>query len=216
MGWGGLKGQSPAGSRQRTRVIRWIVCALASVPGLWTCYLALNDRLGADPVKVLEHTLGLWSLRLLILGLAIRPLHVMGGPNLVAYRRAIGLLAFAYAGAHVTVYVWLDQGFDLAGILRDILRRPYITVGLLAFLILIPLAATSNAAMIRALGGKVWAALHKAIYVAAGLAVLHFIMLKKTWSPEALAYAGLLSGLLLWRVWERWIGKPRRRALRAR
>jgi len=202
-------------SKQSTRMVRWTLYVLGSLPALWTYHLALGDRLGADPLKVLEHTLGVWSLRFLVIGLAIRPLHVLGGPNLVAYRRAVGLLAFAYAALHVLVYAWLDQGLDLAAIIRDILKRPYITIGLLAFLILVPLAVTSNAAMLRALGGKAWGALHRWVYVAAILAVLHFIMLRKTWSPEPLLYAALFLVLLLWRVWKHWIGKPRRRVARS-
>lgn len=208
------KPRSRAAPPGRTRYIRWAIYGIGALPGLWTLHLGLADRLGADPVKVLEHTLGLWGLRLLIAGLAIRPLLVLGGVSLMAYRRAVGLLAFAYAASHLLVYVWLDQGFDLPAILRDILKRPYITIGMAAFLILVPLAVTSNNAMIRRLGAKAWSTLHKWVYLAAGLAVLHFIMLLKVVSAEALLYATLLSALLLWRAWEHWIGKPRRRAAR--
>lgn len=177
------------------------VCGL--LPAISTFYLGLTDQLGADPQKVLERTLGLWALRFLILGLAITPLRRLGGPNLVRYRRAVGLLAFTYAALHLTVYTVLDQGLDLTAIWADILKRPYITVGMLAFTILVPLAVTSNAPMIRRLGGAAWQRLHRLVYVAAAAAALHFIMLVKAWPPEPLVYAGLVALLLLFRLGDR-------------
>jgi methionine sulfoxide reductase heme-binding subunit len=186
------------------------------VPGVWTFVLALTDQLGADPVKVLERSLGLMALRLLVLGLAITPLQRIAGINLIAYRRAIGVLAFAYAAAHVVTYVVLDQALDLGAIWADILKRPYITIGLLAFAILIPLAITSNATMIKRLGAQIWKALHRWVYLAAAAAALHFIMLVKSWSAEPLIYAGLVAVLLAWRLWDATIGKTRRQRTRAR
>jgi sulfoxide reductase heme-binding subunit YedZ len=175
------------------------------VPAAAYVYLGLTDQLGADPQNVLERALGLWALRFLILGLAITPLRRLGGPNLVRYRRAIGLLAFYYAALHLTVYVVLDRGLDWAAIWADILKRPYITVGMLAFAILVPLAVTSNGRMIRRLGGAAWQRLHRFVYIAAAAAALHFIMLVKAWPPEPLIYAGLVALLLLFRlgVWGR-------------
>jgi sulfoxide reductase heme-binding subunit YedZ len=173
------------------------------MPAAWTFYLAVVDQLGADPMKTLERTLGLWALRFLVAGLAITPLRRVGGPNLVRYRRMIGLLAFAYATLHVGVYVGLDQGLDVTAIVKDILKRPYITVGLLAFLILIPLAATSSTAMIKRLGGAAWQRLHRWVYLAAAAAALHFIMLVKSWPPEPLVYAAAVGALLLFRAVDR-------------
>src|SRR5258707_14606542 len=123
------------------------------LPAFWYFYLGVLDQLGADPQKTLERLLGLWALRFLIACLAITPLRRLGGPNLVRYRRAVGLLAFYYAALHLTVYMLLDQGLDLAAVWADIVKRPYITVGMLAFTILAPLAATSHGTMIRPLGG---------------------------------------------------------------
>jgi sulfoxide reductase heme-binding subunit YedZ len=173
------------------------------VPAAWTFYLAVSDQLGADPLKVLERSLGLWALRFLVAGLAITPLRRLGGPNLIRYRRTLGVLAFLYALFHVAVYVALDQGFDLHLILKDILKRPYITIGLLSFLILIPLAATSNATMIKRLGGAAWQRLHRWVYLAAAAAAVHFIMLVKAWPPEPLVYAAIVAMLLLFRLADR-------------
>ncbi len=182
----------------------WALYALGLVPAAWTFYLAVSDQLGADPLKVLERSLGLWALRFLVLGLAITPLRRLGGPSLIRYRRTVGLLAFAYAALHVLVYVWLDQGLDVALIWKDIVKRPYITVGLASFLILIPLAVTSNATMIRRLGGAAWQRLHRWVYLAAAGAAVHFIMLVKAWHAEPFVYAAIVAALLLFRVADRY------------
>jgi sulfoxide reductase heme-binding subunit YedZ len=142
-------------------------------------------------------------LRFLVIGLAITPLRQFGGPNLVRYRRAIGLLAFFYAVLHVLVYAVLDQGGNLAAIAGDILKRPYIIAGALAFVLLVPLAATSHNAMIRRMGGAAWRRLHRLVYAAAALAALHFILSVKAWPPEPLIYAGLVFMLLLLRAFRR-------------
>jgi sulfoxide reductase heme-binding subunit YedZ len=182
------------------RVDRPALYAIGLIPALWTFYLGLADQLGADPMKTLERTLGLWALRFLVVTLAITPLRRLGGPNLVRYRRALGLLAFYYATLHLTVYVALDQGLDLAAIWADIVKRPYITVGMLAFIILVPLAATSNNAMVRRLGAAAWQRLHRLVYIAAPAAAVHFLMVVKTWSPEPLFYAVMIVVLLLFRL----------------
>ena len=180
------------------------------IPAVWTYYLAETDQLGADPVKVLERTLGLWGLRFLILALCITPLRRFGGPNLLGYRRAIGLVAFFYAALHVTVYAWLDQDLDLGAIWGDIVKRPYITVGLVALLILIPLAVTSHDRMIKRMGAAAWQKLHRWVYLASAAAALHFIMLVKSWPPEPLIYAGIVAALLAWRLRERSLKRARR------
>lgn len=178
----------------------WGLYALGLVPAAWTFYLAVSDQLGADPLKVLERSLGLWALRFLVLGLAITPLRRFGGLNLIRYRRTLGVLAFLYALLHVVVYVWLDQSLDLTAILKDIWKRPYITIGLLAFLILIPLAVTSNATMIKRLGAAAWQKLHRWVYLAAAAAAVHFVMLVKTWQAEPLIYAAIVAALLTLRA----------------
>ncbi len=180
------------------------------IPAVWTFYLGVMDRLGADPMKVLERDLGLWALKFLVIGLAITPLRRLTGISLLRYRRAVGLLAFCYAALHLTVYLVLDQDLNLAAIWGDIVKRPFITVGMFAFLVLVPLAVTSNNAMVRRLGGPAWQRLHRWVYVAAAAAVVHFIMVVKTWPPEPLVYAGLVVLLLGYRLVVRLQQRPAR------
>ncbi len=199
------------------RVTRWLqspdtirraIYVLGALPAIWLFYAGFTDQLGADPVRALEKQLGIMGLRFLVIGLAITPLRRIGGPNLVRYRRAIGLLAFVYASLHLFVYLWFDQGMDLAAIGRDILKRPYVTVGFASFLILAALAVTSTNAMIKRLGAR-WTLLHKSVYLASALAAAHFIMLVKRWPPEPLIYAGIVAALLLFRL-VFWLRKPKR------
>jgi sulfoxide reductase heme-binding subunit YedZ len=170
-------------------------------PAIWTFYAGLANQLGADPMRTLEQTLGLWALRFLIVALAITPLRRLGGPSFVRWRRAIGLLGFYYAALHLTVYLVLDQGLNLAAIWADIVKRPYITIGMLAFTILVPLAVTSNAPMIRRLGAGAWQRLHRLVYVATAAAAIHFLLLVKTWPGEPIIYAAVIAALLLVRFW---------------
>jgi len=179
------------------------------VPAIWTFYLGLTDQLGADPMRTLERSLGLWALRFILIGLAITPLRRLGGPNLVRYRRAVGLLAFSYAAVHLTVYVGLDQGFDLAAIWADIVKRPYITIGMFAFAILVPLAATSSNAMVKRLGSQAWQRLHRLVYLAAAAAAVHFVMVVKAWPLEPLVYS-ITACLLIVRLVFRLRGRTRR------
>jgi methionine sulfoxide reductase heme-binding subunit len=191
--------------------VRRMIYIAGMVPAVWYFYAGVNDRLGADPLNVLERALGLWALRFLVASLAITPLRRLGGPDLIRYRRAVGLLAFIYAALHLTVYMVLDQGLAWAAIWADIVKRPYITVGMLAFIVLVPLAVTSNARSIRRLGSR-WPRLHRLVYVAAAAGALHFIMLVKVWPLEPLIYAALVAGLLLFRFQlyarKRWAAKP--------
>ena len=180
--------------------VRRTIYIAGMLPAIWYFSLGIADKLGADPQNALERALGLWALRFLILCLAITPLRRLGGPNLIRYRRAVGLLAFYYAALHLTVYMVLDQGLDLAAIWADIVKRPFITVGMVAFSILVPLAITSNTPMIRRLGGRAWQRLHRLVYVAAVAAAVHFIMLVKAWPPEPLIYAALVAILLVFRL----------------
>jgi len=185
-----------------TDPIRRTIYVVGMLPAVWYFYLGITDQLGADPQNTLERILGLWALRFLILSLAVTPLRRLGGPNLIRYRRTLGLLAFYYASLHLTVYLLLDQGLDLAAIWADIVKRPYITVGMFAFVILVPLAVTSNNAMIRRLGARAWQRLHKLVYVATAAAAIHFVMLVKSWwTPEPAIYATLVAALLLMRFW---------------
>jgi len=178
----------------------WLLYLSGAVPGVWVFWLALNDRLWADPVKTLEHQLGLWALRFLIAALAVTPVRRFGGPSLIRFRRALGLLAFFYACAHLSSYLLFDQGLDAHAIAKDILKRPYITIGMSAFAILVPLAVTSNATMIKRMGAAAWQKLHRLVYVAAIAAAVHFVMVVKSWPAEPLIYAAIVAALLLVRV----------------
>lgn len=184
------------------------------VPAVWLFYQGINDRLGADPMRYLEQALGLWALRFLIASLTVTPLRQLFGVNLLRYRRALGLLAFYYAALHLLTYLVLDQGLDLAAIWADIVKRPYITIGMATFVMLVPLAATSNNAAIRRMGGQAWARLHRFVYLAAIGAALHFVMVVKSWPLEPLVYAAIVLVLLGYRLVRSLVrnSSPRRRA----
>lgn len=184
------------------------------VPAVMLFYFGITDQLGADPMRYLEQALGLWALRFLIATLAITPLRQLFRINLLRYRRAIGLLAFYYAVLHLLTYLALDQGLDWEAIWADIVKRPYITIGMATFVLLVPLAATSNNAAIRRMGGQAWARLHRLVYPAAIGAALHFLLVVKSWPPEPLVYAAIVAVLLGYRVVKRLVEKPapRRRA----
>lgn len=194
---------------------RWVVYVAGMLPALWLFGLGFADQLGADPVKALEHGLGLWALRFLLATLAVTPLRRFTGINLLRNRRALGLLAFYYAALHFAVYLVFDRGLDGAAILRDVAKRPYITIGLASLLILAPLAATSTNGMIRRLGGQRWARLHRLVYVAAIAAVLHFVLLVKSWPLEPLVYAAICVALLALRLVPRSERRKERKAVPA-
>jgi len=200
------------------RVPKILVYVVGFVPAVWLFYQGINDNLGADPMRYLEQSLGLWALRFLVATLAITPLRQLLGINLLRYRRALGLLCFYYAALHWTTYLVLDQGLDFEAIWADLVKRPYITIGMATFLILVPLAVTSNNASIRRLGGQAWARLHRLVYVAGIGAVLHFLLVVKSWPPEPLVYTAIVLALLGYRLGRSVLRKlapkpePRRRA----
>lgn len=173
----------------------YIVC-LIPVPAL--LYMGMTGGLGREPIKALEHELGEIALQLLIAGLCITPLRRFLGLNLLKFRRTFGVLAFTYVALHLLVWAVLDvQAFDR--VWADIIKRPYITIGMAAFVLMIPLAVTSNNRSVRALGA-VWRKLHLLTYPIAILAGLHFVMLSKVIQPEPLIYFGVILGLLALRV----------------
>jgi len=197
------------------RVPIWLVYVVGFLPAAGYFYLGVNDQLGADPLKVLEKALGLWALRLLIATLTVTPIRQVIGVNLIRFRRALGLLAFYYAALHLSTYLVLDQGLDWAAVWADIVKRPYITIGMASFVLLVPLALTSNNTSIRRLGGQTWARLHKLAYLVAVGAALHFIMLVKSWPLEPLVYAAIVAALLGYRL-VRSLSRPARPPLLAR
>lgn len=165
----------------------------------------LSDGLGANPIEFITQQTGTWTFNLLLVTLSVTPLRTLSGmPWLLRLRRMLGLFCFFYAALHFTTYLWLDQFFDLQAIARDIFKRPFITVGFAAFLLLIPLAATSSQGAIRRLGGKRWQALHRSIYLIGILAAVHYFWLVKiTAVVYPLIYTVLLALLLGWRVKKR-------------
>lgn len=167
---------------------------------MWTVATTGSDALGADPVAEIEHRLGLWALRLLLLTLAITPLRQLTGWTvLLRFRRMLGLYSFAYASLHLAAYAVLDLRGDWPLLLEDIAKRPYITVGFLAWLLLVPLAITSTRGWMRRLARR-WAQLHRLVYAVTVLAVLHFWWLVKSDLREPALYAGIAVLLLGWRV----------------
>ena len=169
---------------------------LALVPGVWLLWRGLNGQLGADPMRVLEHGLGLWSLKFMLAALAVSPLRRFTGFNLLRYRRMLGLTAFYYALAHLSVYLLLDRQLAWAEIGGDLYKRPYIIFGMAAFLLILPLAITSNGYSIRRLGAAAWQKLHRLAYPAAVLMILHYLWLVKSWTLEPLTYAALTALVL--------------------
>ena len=193
--------------RDRVAASKPFVFALALLPLALLVFDTLRDDLGTDPVAQLEHRSGLWALRLLLATLALTPLRRLTmRAEFVRYRRMLGLFAFFYACVHLTVYLVIDLGGYWSQLLTEIAKRPYMTVGFSAWLILVPLALTSTRGMMRRLGGR-WQKLHKLVYPAALLACLHFLWLVKADHREPLVYLAVLTTLLLARVrWPRQLG----------
>ncbi len=172
----------------------------------WLLWQATTGGLGADPVKGLERSLGELGLQLLVLGLAITPLRKYAGLNLVRFRRALGLTAFYYIALHFLTWLVLDMGLLLSQALGDIIKRPYVTIGMASLLLLIPLAVTSNNRMVKRLGAANWQKLHRLTYAAALLGSVHYIWLVKAWPVEPFLYLGAILVLLGSRL-----DRPRRR-----
>lgn len=177
----------------------------------WNSWRGLAYNLGANPIEFITRNLGDWTLIFLMITLAVTPLRRLAGWQwLIKLRRMIGLFAFFYASLHFVTYIWLDQFFDLRDIVKDVIKRPFITVGFTAFLCLIPLAATSTNAMVKRLGGKRWQSLHRLVYGIAILGVLHYWWLVKKDIREPLLYATILALLLGLRIY--WSVQKRQRA----
>lgn len=182
------------------RVPTWPVYLAGAVPAIWLFWLAFTGGLGADPAVKLERALGEWALRFLFLSLAVTPLLRVSGINLVKYRRALGLSALLLAVLHVGVYAVLVQALDIQLIIEDLYKRPYITLGMVSFVLLVALGLTSNSTSIKRLGASAWQKLHKLAYPAAVLAVLHFFLIIKAWPVEPLIYGAILAVLFALRL----------------
>jgi sulfoxide reductase heme-binding subunit YedZ len=205
----------PAPRRAASVLLRPVAKPLLFVASLlpfaWLLYGALANTLGANPAEALIRATGDWTLRFLCLTLAVTPLRQWSGqPALLRFRRMLGLFTFFYGVLHFLCYAWLDMGFDLAEITRDIPKRPFALVGFAALLLMAPLAATSFNRAIRALGAKRWQALHRLIYAVALLAILHFFWMRsaKHDYAEVAVYAAILAVLLGWRLLARLRRRP--------
>ena len=184
-----------------------ILFLLALLPFSWLLYGAATNQLGANPAEYLIRATGDWTLRFLCLTLAVTPLRVITGTAaLVRFRRMVGLFMYFYAVLHLLSYSWFDMGFDVADIVKDIIKRPFILVGFSGFLLLTPLAATSFNRVVKAMGARRWQMLHKLVYLIAGLALLHFFWMRsgKNDFAEVAVYAVILGLLLGWRAVQFW------------
>jgi len=187
-----------------TKVAVFLVCLL---PLAALIQRTIRGNLGANPVEFYQHATGDWTLRFLIFTLTITPVRrLLRVPELIRFRRMLGLFAFFYVCLHFLTYIGPDQSFSLRGMWQDVAKRRYVTVGFLGFLLLIPLAFTSTAGWIRRLGGKRWQALHRAIYVSAICGVIHYYWLVKSDVRKPLFYGALVAVLLIWRLGD-WLRK---------
>ncbi len=177
----------------------WSLYIMGVLPPVWLFYLGLTGGLGVDPIKAMEHEIGKLGLQVLVFGLAITPLRKLTGLNLMKFRRALGLIGFFYIALHLLVWLVLDVQI-LGQIWADIIKRPYITVGMAALIAMIPLAVTSNNWSIRKLGGASWKKLHKVVYGAVLLGGVHYTMVGKVWQSEALMYLAVITTLLAMRL----------------
>jgi sulfoxide reductase heme-binding subunit YedZ len=182
------------------RTLKPLLFLICLLPLARLLTLGLTGGLGANPIEFITRSTGTWTLVGLMVTLSVTPLRRLTGRNeLVRLRRMLGLFAFFYACLHFTTYIWLDQFFDPAAVARDIVKRPFITAGFGAFVLLLPLAATSTKAMMRRLGRR-WQTLHKLVYPLAALGVLHYLWLVKKDLTEPLIYAAVLACLLALRM----------------
>ena len=202
------------GAMKKLTWIKAVVVLACLAPLARLGWKALHDGLGANPIQVITFSTGTWTLVFLLATLAITPLRRLTGQLwLIQFRRMLGLFAFFYACLHFTMYIWLDKFFDFHEILKDVGKRPFITAGFTAFVLLIPLAATSTRGMIARLGGKNWQRLHRLIYVSAIAGVVHYIWLVKKDEQVPTIFACVLATLFLYRMLA-WIRQRRQGSLR--
>jgi sulfoxide reductase heme-binding subunit YedZ len=187
------------------------IFALCLIPAIQLIVRGLQGNLSANPVEFIEHRTGDWAIRFVLITLAVTPLRkIFEQPLLTRFRRMLGLFTYFYVCVHLLMYLIFDQSFDLMAIVADVIKRPYITVGMAGFLMMTPLAITSTAAMVRRLGPKRWQLLHRLIYFCALAGVVHYYWLVKSDVREPLMYGGILLVLMLYRV-RLWVfkgGKP--------
>jgi sulfoxide reductase heme-binding subunit YedZ len=186
----------------------WLACF---APLVWLAWKGFNGELGANPIETLIRQLGVWGLRLLLVGLAITPAaRIFKQPRLARFRRTVGLFAFSYIVLHLCSYIGVDLFFDFGQLWKDILKRPFITLGMLGFVLLIPLAVTSTNGWVIRMGRAAWQRLHWLIYLIVPLGVIHYYLLVKADHRPPLIYAANLTVLLGWRLWDAWTRRAAR------
>lgn len=178
----------------------WAVYLAGALPPLWLFWQAVADALGPDPVKALERQMGEWGLMLMVATLAVTPVRRLTGLSFLKFRRALGVLTFFYILGHLTVWLVLDMGLLWGQILADIVKRPFVTVGMAAFVMMLPLALSSNNWSVRRLGPARWQWLHRLSYPAALAGAVHYVWLVKGWPLEPFVYLGLILLLLALRL----------------
>lgn len=187
------------------RALKPVVFTLSCLPIAWLAWVALNNGLGANPIEKLIRFNGDWALRFLLIGLAVTPIRLMTGwTDIARVRRMLGLFAFFYVYLHISAYVGLDQFFDWRNIWADIVKRVYITIGMAAFLTLIPLAVTSTPGMVKRMGARQWRRMHRVVYVTTIAGIIHYIMMLKAGYQEPALYAAILAVLLAIRALKKW------------
>jgi len=180
------------------KTVVWLLCL---APALWLVWAAFHNGLGANPVEFITHKTGDWTLRFLLITLTITPLRrLLKQPQLTRFRRLFGLFAFFYGCLHFTTWFWLDKSLDFGEMWKDVLKRPFITVGFLGFVAMIPLAVTSTAGWIRRLGGKNWQRLHRLVYLSGMAGVVHYYWLVKSDVRLPVMYGAILVVLLAFRL----------------
>jgi len=199
----------------RRRWVKVLAFLLCLVPLGWLGWRAWNQDLSANPIEFITHFTGDWTLRFLVITLAVTPLRkLLALPDLIKFRRMLGLFAFFYGCLHFTTYIWLDKFFDVPEMLHDVAKRPFITAGFTAFVLMIPLALTSTTGWIRRLGGKRWQRLHRLIYISAVAGVVHYYWLVKSAVTRPVFYGVLVALALLIRAAYWAAGKRSRAAAR--
>ena len=196
---------------RRIAILKFMVFLACLGPLARLAWKAFHDGLGANPIEVITHSTGTWTLVFLLVTLSITPLRKLSGVLwLIRLRRMLGLFAFFYGVLHFTTYIWLDKFFDVHEMMKDVYKRPFITVGFTAFVLLIPLALTSTQGMIRRLGRR-WQILHRLIYVTAALGVVHYLWLVKADRRVPEIYGAILAALLVYRAIQRLAARPKTR-----
>ncbi|MDH5191343.1 MAG: sulfoxide reductase heme-binding subunit YedZ [Gammaproteobacteria bacterium] len=186
-------------------LLKGVVFVVCLIPAILLFYNAFTDNLGANPVEEITLETGTWALRFLVLTLAITPLRkIFGWSILIRFRRMLGLYVFFYACLHFLAFIWFDHFFELDEMIKDVIKRPFITMGFISFVMLMPLAMTSTNKMMKRLGGKRWQQLHRLVYVIPFFVVIHYLWKLKADFLMVGIYTLVFSVLLLWRLWYRY------------